>query len=138
MLDGIGVRREVLVLVGAVAADPRRGIEEEIEFPKIADALGQAAMAVGVGVDQAGNDQAAAGVDDFGIGVPHCPGRDNVGDEPLHVGYHLRGICGAFVLPYAPRAKITEDAPRWGLFSLTCATPLPRKPTTSARFLFRR
>jgi hypothetical protein len=43
------VRREVLVLVGPVAADPRRGIEEEIEFPKIADALGQAAMAVGVG-----------------------------------------------------------------------------------------
>jgi hypothetical protein len=37
-------------------------------FPKIADALGQAAMAVGVGVNQAGNDQAAAGVDDFGIG----------------------------------------------------------------------
>jgi hypothetical protein len=31
-------------------------------------------MAVGVGVDQAGNDQAAAGVDDFGIGVPRCPG----------------------------------------------------------------
>jgi hypothetical protein len=37
-------------------------------------------MAVGVGVDQAGNDQAAAGVNDFRIGVRHCPGRDNVGD----------------------------------------------------------
>jgi hypothetical protein len=32
----------VLVLVGAAAADPRRGIEEEIEFPEIADALRQA------------------------------------------------------------------------------------------------
>jgi hypothetical protein len=40
MLDGIDERREVLVLVGAAAADPRRGVEEQIEFPKIADALG--------------------------------------------------------------------------------------------------
>jgi hypothetical protein len=38
-------------------------------------------MTVGVGVDQARNDQAAAGVDDLVIGVPHCPGRDNVGDD---------------------------------------------------------
>jgi hypothetical protein len=30
---------------------------------------------------QARNDQAAAGVDDLGIGVPHCLGPDNVGDE---------------------------------------------------------
>ena len=67
--------------MGAAAADPRRGIEQEIELPEIADALGQAAMAVGVGVDQARNDQAAAGVDDLGIGVPHCPGRDNVRDD---------------------------------------------------------
>ena len=40
MLDGIDERREVLVLVGAAAADPRRGVEEQIEFPEIADALG--------------------------------------------------------------------------------------------------
>ena len=49
MLDGIEERREVLVLVGAIAADPRRGIEEEIELPEIADALGQAANGCGYG-----------------------------------------------------------------------------------------
>ena len=81
MLDGMEERREVLVLMGAAAANPRRGIEKEIELPEIADALGQAAMAVGMGVDQPRNDQAAAGVDDLGIGVPHCPGGDNVGDD---------------------------------------------------------
>ena len=81
VLDGMDERREVLVLVGAAAADPRCGIEEEIKLPEIAEALGQAAVAVGVGVDQAGNNQTVAGVDDFGIGVPHCPGRDNVGDD---------------------------------------------------------
>src|SRR5262249_15218631 len=47
MFDGIDERREVLVLVGAAAADPRRGIEEGIGVPEIADALGQAAMAGG-------------------------------------------------------------------------------------------
>jgi hypothetical protein len=54
MLDGIDQRREMFVLVGAAAADPRRRIEEEIKLPEIADALGQAAMAVGVGVDRPG------------------------------------------------------------------------------------
>src|SRR6516225_10036708 len=81
MLDGIDERREVLVLMGTAAADPRRGIEKEIELPEIADALGQAAMAVSVGVDQAWNDQAAAGVDDLGIGISYRSGRDNVGDD---------------------------------------------------------
>ena len=38
-------------------------------------------MTVGVGVDQARNDQAAAGVDDLGIGISYRSGRDNVGDD---------------------------------------------------------
>ena len=32
MLDGMDEGREVLVLLGAAAADPRRGIEEEIKL----------------------------------------------------------------------------------------------------------
>ena len=63
LLDGVDERGEVLVLVAAAAADPRRGIEQEIEPPEVADALGKAAMAVGMGIDQAGNDEPAAGVD---------------------------------------------------------------------------
>ena len=64
-----------------VAADPRRRVEQELEAPEIADAFGQAAMAVGMGIDQAGNDEPPPGVDHLRVGVGHRAGRDDVGND---------------------------------------------------------
>ena len=79
-LDRGDQRGEMLVVVAAMAADPRRRVEQEVELPEVADALGEAAMAVGVAVDQPGNDQPAARVDHLGIGVAHRAARHDVDD----------------------------------------------------------
>ena len=53
---------------------------EEIERPEIADALGQAAMAVGVGVDEAGMIRRRLASMTSALACPYCPGCNNVGD----------------------------------------------------------
>ena len=50
---------EVLVLEGSPAGDPGCRVEQQLQGPAIADALGEVVVAVGVGVDEARHEQAA-------------------------------------------------------------------------------
>ncbi len=60
------------MLRGAIGRQPGRGVEQQFQGPPIAAAFGQAAVAMGVGVDQTGYDQAFAGVDGLGLGRCRC------------------------------------------------------------------
>ena len=61
-------RGEVLVLESSPAGDPRRCVEQQLQGPAIADALGKVVVPVGVGVDKARHEQAAAGVERGSLG----------------------------------------------------------------------
>ena len=67
-LERADVRAQVLVLGRAVAANPGRGRQQQLERPAVAHAFAEIAVAVGVGIDEAGMDQPVGGVDDRGIG----------------------------------------------------------------------
>ena len=54
--------REVLVLDRAVACNPRRGVEQQLQRPAIAETLGEIVVPVRVGVDQARHEEPAGRV----------------------------------------------------------------------------
>jgi hypothetical protein len=62
-LDGGQQRGKVAIVVGAAAIQPGAGVEQQFQRPAIAGAFCQTAMAVGVGIHQAGDDQPSGGVD---------------------------------------------------------------------------
>ena len=80
-LDGGEGGRKPLILQAPPAADPGRVREQQGEVPFVARPLGQPAMAMGVAVDEAGDDQAARGVVPRRI-LHHRPRRQDGGDAP--------------------------------------------------------
>ena len=69
---------EVLVLERAAAGDPGRGVEQQLQGPAIADALGEVVVAMGVGIDEARHEQPAGGVERGGLGRRGHPGRSDL------------------------------------------------------------
>ena len=53
---------------------PRIGIEQQFQRPAVSHTLGEAAVAVGVGIDESGDQEHPVGVDDLGF-VVHCESR---------------------------------------------------------------
>jgi hypothetical protein len=66
--------------MAAMAADPRRRVEQEVELPEVADTLGEAAVAMRMAVDQPGDDEPPARVDHLGISVADRAPRHDVDD----------------------------------------------------------
>jgi hypothetical protein len=74
-------RRHVVVLGLARPAAPRRAVEQKLEVPAVAGALGQVGMRVGMRIDQAGDNQLARGVDHVDGRVDRLAGRQDVLDR---------------------------------------------------------
>ncbi len=58
-LDGAELGRQVTVVEAAVAGDPGRRGQQQFERPAVAHSLGEVAVAMGMGVDEAGVEQPA-------------------------------------------------------------------------------
>ena len=76
-----------------MAERPGSGGEQQFQGPAVAHALGQVAVAVGMGVDQAGVEQHAAGIDDGGIVGRRQPGASDLGDV-VAVDQDVGARCG--------------------------------------------
>jgi len=70
-LRGVQLRRQFFVFHLALAANPRPGVQQQLQSPSVAPPLAKRAVSVGVGVNQAGDEQFSAGVDVRGL-----PGKD--------------------------------------------------------------
>ncbi len=70
----------MLVLDSPAAADARAGVERQLQRPFVAAPLAESAVAVGVGVDQAGHDQTVGCIDFARIGGRRHTGRADFGD----------------------------------------------------------
>ena len=81
LIDGRDQRGQILVLCAAMAAHPWIGRLQDFKVPAVADSLRQSAVAVGVGIDQAGDDQASGRVEPFGVVVVHRARRHEVDDR---------------------------------------------------------
>ena len=69
LIDGRDQRGQIFVVCAAMAAQPWIGRLQDFKAPAVADSLRQSAMAVGVGIDQAGNDQASGRIEPSGVVV---------------------------------------------------------------------
>ena len=66
---------EVLVLERPASGDPGRGVEQQLQGPAIADALGEIVVAVGMRVDEARHEQSAGCVERGRVGGGGHPRR---------------------------------------------------------------
>ena len=80
-LDGTELRRQVDVVLRAVARQPGRGGQQQFEGPAVAHALGEIAVRVGVGVDEAGMNELAFSRDDGRVFRRGEAGRADLGDR---------------------------------------------------------
>ena len=84
-------RREIAVIVRAVAVDPGARVQQQFQGPEIADALPKSAVTMRVRIDQTRDDQPAGGIDPLrGIGGAR---RNNRGDA-VAVQDDIRLSCG--------------------------------------------
>ena len=79
-LQGADVGGQILVLGGAVAADPRCSGEQEFERPAVAHTFAEVSVAVRVGIDEPWMNQPVAGIDHSGIGWGSETRRADPGD----------------------------------------------------------
>ena len=102
-LDRAELRAQVPVLRGAVAADPDRGGEQQLERPAVAHALGEVAVGVRVGVDESGVQEQPARIDQPSLppGRPAPAGRSRVMVSPV-----IRRSAGS-----ARRARTSSTRP---------------------------
>ena len=95
-LDRAELGREILVLGGAVAGDPRRRAQQQFERPAVAHPFGEVAVAVRMGVDETGMQQPARRRDLDRIGRGRAAGRTDLADRVVldqDIG-GFRGSCG--------------------------------------------
>ena len=143
-LDRAELGRQVLVLGGAVAGDPRRRAQQQFESPAVAHAFGEVSVAVGMRVDEPRMQQPAGRRDLDRVGRRRAAGRTDLADRVVldqDIG-GLRGSCGdvehvaaaqdrkghGIVSHKAPRMidRSTEGAERCLLLSCSGAGPFWR------------
>ena len=98
LVDGRDQRGQILVLSAALAAHPWIGRLQDFEVPAIADPLRQSAVAVGVGIDQAGNDQASRRIEALAR-CRRAPSRALQGRRSYRLRPRCRALRRAATLP---------------------------------------
>ena len=108
---GVQFSCEMFVFECLAVFQSRIGIEQQFQCPAISHTLGEAAMAVGVGIDESGDQEHS--VDDLGF-VVHCePRGGNVGNPPTDDEQipRLRTMCaGIENLSAADKAGVPHSA----------------------------
>ena len=120
---------EVLVLEGAPAGDPGGGVEQQLERPAVADALGEVVVAVGMRVDEARHEQAARCVERGGVGGRGHSRQPDLAHRVVRnqdVGGFCRVACDVEQAS-APDDRVHDcplDCGRW----IAAVSPSPRFP----------
>jgi hypothetical protein len=109
-LDGADQRREILVLGRPAAADPRRGVEEQLEVPSITEAAPESAVRVGVRVHETREEQAARRVDGSSALGRRPSRRHDVADETV-LDDDVETVGGAALR--VDHTAVTDDVHGW-------------------------